>query len=80
VLEVQDRGKGIAAEKLQKLAKVGQAGVGFNGMRERLRQLGGTLGIRSEESGTLVRAILPISQSEERAGNESPPQPRLRRG
>jgi len=49
VLEVQDRGKGIAAEKLQRLAKVGQIGVGFTGMRERLRQLGGTLEIQSEE-------------------------------
>jgi PAS domain S-box-containing protein len=68
VLEVQDRGKGIAAEKLQRLAKVGQIGVGFTGMRERLRQLGGTLEIQSEEKGTLVRAILPISQSEERRG------------
>ncbi|MGA2021163.1 MAG: PAS domain S-box protein [Candidatus Sulfotelmatobacter sp.] len=67
VVEVQDRGKGIPAEKLQRLTKVGQVGVGFNGMRERLRQLGGTLEIRSEENGTLVRAILPIEHSESEA-------------
>jgi PAS domain S-box-containing protein len=75
VLEVQDQGKGIPAEQLQKLAKMGQIGVGFNGMRERLRQLGGTLEIQSEESGTLVRAILPIerSGSEERRGKQSSP-------
>jgi PAS domain S-box-containing protein len=59
-LEVQDRGKGIPAEKLQSVTRVGQVGVGFNGMRERLRQLGGTLEIRSHEKGTLVSAVLPI--------------------
>jgi signal transduction histidine kinase len=31
-------------------------------MRERLRQLGGTLEIHSDESGTLVRAVLPLEK------------------
>jgi signal transduction histidine kinase len=61
-LEVQDRGKGIPLHQLQMLSKVGRIGMGFGGMRERLRQLGGTLEIHSDESGTLVRAVLPIEK------------------
>jgi PAS domain S-box-containing protein len=60
ILEVQDQGKGIAPEKLQRFASVGRIGVGFGGMRERLRQLGGTLEIESDANGTLVSALLPI--------------------
>ena len=67
ILEVQDRGKGIPAEKLQKLGRVGRVGVGFNGMRERLRQLGGILEIRSDESGTVVSAVLPIEAEDGKA-------------
>ena len=61
-LEVQDRGKGIPLHQLQLLSKVGRIGMGFGGMRERLRQLGGTLEIHSDESGTLVRAVLPLEK------------------
>jgi PAS domain S-box-containing protein len=60
VLEIQDQGKGIPAEKLRNLARVGRIGVGFGGMRERLRQLGGKLEVESSENGTLIRATLPI--------------------
>ena len=60
ILEVQDRGKGITREKLGNLSKVGRIGVGFGGMRERLRQLGGSLEIQSDENGTLVRAVFPV--------------------
>jgi signal transduction histidine kinase len=35
-------------------------GVGLRGMRERIRRLGGTLAIDSNESGTTVRIRLPI--------------------
>jgi signal transduction histidine kinase len=35
-------------------------GVGLRGMSERLRQLGGTLDLSSNESGTKVRATLPV--------------------
>ena len=58
VVEVVDHGKGIPAEKQRKLAASGHSGVGFNGMRERLRQLGGTLEIRSDGNGTAVIATL----------------------
>jgi signal transduction histidine kinase len=36
-------------------------------MRERLRQLGGTLEIQSDQDGTLVKAVLPIDDSISRA-------------
>lgn len=59
VVEIGDRGKGISQEKLQDLASSGTPGVGVRGMRERLRQLGGTLEIKSTSSGTVVTVRLP---------------------
>jgi signal transduction histidine kinase len=70
-VEVQDSGKGISPEKQQELHLSGQTGVGFRGMRERLRQLGGTLDIRSSDTGTTVIAMLPMQDpNTERAGSE----------
>jgi PAS domain S-box-containing protein len=60
VLEVQDQGKGIPEEKLRSLGRSGRVGVGFGGMRERLRQLGGRLEVNSGKHGTLVTAVLPV--------------------
>jgi PAS domain S-box-containing protein len=59
-LEVEDRGKGIPPEKRQVMNSDGTAGVGIRGMRERLRQLGGSLEINSTETGTVVVARLPV--------------------
>ncbi len=64
LIEVQDRGKGIPAVKQQELNSVGHSGVGFRGMRERLRQLGGTLRIQSDGEGTVVVAMLPLPAPE----------------
>jgi signal transduction histidine kinase len=36
-------------------------GGGLSGMRERVRELGGTLDIQSNESGTTVTALLPVT-------------------
>jgi signal transduction histidine kinase len=63
LVEVQDQGKGIPLEKQLELNSSGRTGVGFRGMRERLRQLGGTLEIRSDNAGTAVSAILPLQGS-----------------
>ena len=59
-VEVRDSGKGIPLDKQQELAEPGRGGVGLNGMRERLRQLGGTLKIQSKETGTVVTAKFSV--------------------
>jgi signal transduction histidine kinase len=63
LVEVKDQGKGISLEKQLELSSSGRTGVGFRGMRERIRQLGGTLEIRSDKAGTAVRATLPLRDS-----------------
>jgi signal transduction histidine kinase len=60
-VEVEDRGKGIPSEKQFELASTGTPGVGIRGMRERLRQLGGSLDIHSNGKGTLIVARLPVA-------------------
>ena len=62
-LEVEDEGCGIPEEKRQQILSSGLPGVGLRGMRERIRQLGGTLDIypRPGGKGTLVVATLPAS-------------------
>ena len=59
-LEVRDEGKGIPPDQQVALNSYGAMGVGFRGMRERLRQLGGSLQILSSEEGTIVSATLPV--------------------
>src|SRR5713226_5321883 len=62
-VEVEDRGKGIPPEKRAAMDSVGMPGVGIRGMRERLRQLGGNLEIKSNGEGTLVVAQLPVTNA-----------------
>ena len=62
-VEIEDKGKGIPADKLEEMASIGIPGVGITGMRERVRQLGGTLDIGSSGSGTTVRAHLPVLET-----------------
>jgi signal transduction histidine kinase len=59
-IEVADAGKGISPEKQEQMSAIGTPGVGIRGMRERLRQLGGSLDINSNGKGTIVVARLPI--------------------
>jgi signal transduction histidine kinase len=68
VVEIADRGKGIPEEKLQEMASTGTPGVGIRGMRERLRQLGGTLDIESSRSGTVVTVSLPLEKATTQQG------------
>ena len=63
VVEINDQGKGIPVEKLEEMASSGTPGVGIRGMRERLRQLGGTLEMQSNSSGTTVTIRLPAEQA-----------------
>ena len=62
-LEVSDDGKGLDHETQSKIASGETVGVGLRGMRERVRQLGGNLEIRSNGHGTIVTARLPPIES-----------------
>ncbi len=57
ILEVWDEGKASPVGK-----RPFTPGVGTLGMRERIRQLKGTLEIQSEDSGTLIRADVPLAE------------------
>jgi signal transduction histidine kinase len=61
LFEVSDTGKGFQSAG-GKHAKPEDHGIGLRGMRERIRQLGGTLEIDSSPAGTSVRAFLPLGQ------------------
>jgi len=61
-LEVKDEGRGISPETLSKIVSGGNVGVGFSGMRERVKQLEGKLTVESGGNGTSVRVALPLVQ------------------
>jgi signal transduction histidine kinase len=79
-LEVKDRGVGVPAELLKRPAP-GRGGIGLLKMRERVEDLGGSLEVRSNGSGTLVRARIPRPQppATERAAAEPAQTTRPRR-
>jgi PAS domain S-box-containing protein len=59
-VQVSDQGKGMTAAKL--LAVQAQAsGVGMLGMRERIREVGGTMDITSNEQGTRISFVFPLT-------------------
>ena len=62
-LEVTDHGRGVLAKVERDKTgspKGSRLGVGIPGMRERMAQLGGTLEVQSNPSGTTVRATIPL--------------------
>jgi PAS domain S-box-containing protein len=65
VLQIEDEGKGMPSDLLEQSGQdwMGALGVGLRGMTERLLQLGGRLEIVSKESGTVVSAFVPASES-----------------
>jgi signal transduction histidine kinase len=63
LVTVEDKGKGIPVEKLENFTMPAVAGVGITGMKERIRQLGGTLEIDSDSSGTKVAARIPVPEA-----------------
>jgi len=67
ILEIGDFGKGMTMDsKIPSLPSMVTLGVGIQGMKERVRQLAGTLEISSAPGkGTLVTAILPIGVQRE---------------
>jgi PAS domain S-box-containing protein len=63
-LEVQDHGKGVSRELLERFQNTGfHVGVGLAGMSERVKELGGELKFSSDEHGTLIRAEIPIESA-----------------
>lgn len=60
VLSVKDYGMGVPREVLDRFWKTGNVGVGLAGIRERLKELGGSLEIESNLDGTLLRATIPV--------------------
>ncbi|MGA8037603.1 MAG: PAS domain-containing protein [Candidatus Acidiferrales bacterium] len=62
VVVVQDWGTGIPADRLAPENSGGLKGVGFRGMTERLRHLGGSLQIYSDTHGTVVTASFPVEK------------------
>jgi signal transduction histidine kinase len=61
-VEIRDAGKGIPKDKQPSLTS-SSGGVGLRGMQERIRQLGGTLEIKSTNAGTVVMVSLPRPRS-----------------
>jgi PAS domain S-box-containing protein len=59
-LEVADQGRGLPAVTPEDAAS--RPGTGIAGMRERMRELGGTLEITSDSHGTTVRGVLPLQE------------------
>lgn len=59
VLEVRDQGSGIGKPDREGAPDM-RIGVGIAGMKERVRQIGGTLQIRSRPGGTDVEVVVPL--------------------
>ena len=61
-LQVEDGGKGIPSDKLDKLPST--IGVGIGGMRERVRQFGGDVRISSNQgTGTTIEVVFPLHRT-----------------
>ena len=68
-IEVLDHGRGMPRHVLQQLQGDGvKLGVGLAGMRERVHELGGTLEVASDQSGTVIRASVPLAGHEQGMG------------
>jgi PAS domain S-box-containing protein len=63
-LEIKDDGRGIPQKRLRSIVQgAGEAGVGIAGIRERMRELGGSLEIRSDRAGTTVLISIPVERT-----------------
>jgi signal transduction histidine kinase len=61
-LQLRDYGKGLSKTLLERFRNTGSgAGVGLAGMRERVTELGGQFEVKSDQSGTTLMVVLPVS-------------------
>ena len=68
-LEIKDDGRGISRKRLRSLNEgAAEAGVGLAGMRERMRELGGSLAIQSDRAGTTVVISIPVESASMESG------------
>jgi signal transduction histidine kinase len=70
-LEVQDRGRGLRDDLKEAAVRSELLGVGIQGMRERIRQLGGTFEVAFTDHGTTVRVDMPITVFPNEASSNS---------
>jgi len=63
-LEIRDQGRGLPVNGKAERSEPAVPGVGIQGMRERVRQLGGHFDIDSTNGNTIVRAEIPVHTTE----------------
>jgi PAS domain S-box-containing protein len=61
-LKIEDQGKGMTATKTESGDQGRTQGVGLNGIRERVTNLGGHMQIRSGDWGTAVEVVFPSAE------------------
>ena len=62
VLDIKDQGHGLRDARARRKATLQPFGVGIQGMRERIRQLGGTFTVEFTDKGTTVRVGVPVGK------------------
>ena len=71
-LSITDNGHGISNDRLRSLQHDDSvAGVGLAGMRQRMRELGGTLKVASAFPGTTIEATIPLRDKSRNASDGS---------
>ena len=69
-LQVWDEGKGLSEGSQETANEPATMGVGILGMRERARQLGGSMQVRPRNPGTVIEVVLPLEEESRVSGNE----------
>jgi signal transduction histidine kinase len=67
---IADSGSGIPKQQIREIEAGRSSGVGLQGMRERVRQLGGSFKIRSSHKGTVVTTRLPLDKQTDRRSDD----------
>lgn len=60
---IRDQGRGVPSSLRGNRALLAAAGVGLASMRERARELGGSMNIHSDDGGTVIEVRLPVPES-----------------